>query len=251
MNTKFKALIFDLDGTAFPTGRESRPTERVVNAVKEAKKIVSVSIATARRISSLREIFKIFSLESPSIIMGGTTIIDPVSEKIIWQKTLNIETVSKIAEIAKKYPGEIIMGSSPFYDRQKDFDISECSVVYLRNPNKEIAEKITEELKFIPDIAYIFAPSWVNGWTDIHITNIEATKRHAVEELRKILKIKKEEIIAVGDNHNDLPLFESVGFKVSMGNAENVLKEKADFIAPTVFENGLAFAIDKFILKKT
>lgn len=250
MNKKFKALIFDLDGTAFPTGKESRPTDKVVNAVKEAKKIVSVSIATARRISSLREIFKIFSLESPSIIMGGTTLIDPISEKIVWQKSLDIKTISKVAEIVKKYPGEIIMGDGPFYNKQKDFNINNCSVIYIRNPSLEIANKIIEELKSIPNIEYILAPSWIKGWTDVHVTHIEATKQHAVEELRGILGIKKEEMIGVGDNHNDLPLFESVGFKVAMGNAEDILKDKADFIGPTVFEDGLAYVIEKFIFHK-
>lgn len=250
MKKKFKALVFDLDGTAFPTGKENLPTDKVINAVKEAKKVVSVSIATARRISSLREIFKIFSLESPSIIMGGTALIDPISEKIVWQKSLDIKTISKAAEIVKKYPGEIIMGDSPIYDRQKDFNINNCSVIYIRNPSQEIADKIIEELKSIPDIKYILAPSWIKGWTDVHVTHIEATKQHAVEKLREILGIRKEEMIGVGDNHNDLPLFESVGFKVAMGNAEDILKDKADFIGPTVFEDGLTYVIEKFILNK-
>ena len=246
---KFKALIFDLDGTALPTGRESVPSPKVIEAVSQAKKIVSVSIATARRISSLKEIFKTFSLESPSIIMGGTTIINPQSEKIIWQKLLDPNTVKLIAEIVKKYPGEIIMGDSPFYDRQKSFQINKCSVIYLRNPSREIADKITEELKFIPDISYIFAISWIKGWIDIHVTNKDATKKNAVQELMKILNVKKEEVIVVGDSFNDLPLFESAGFKVAMGNAEDSLKAKADFIAPTVYEDGLASVIEKFILK--
>ena len=206
---KFKALIFDLDGTALPTGRESVPSPKVIEAVAQAKKIISVSIATARRISSLKEIFKTFSLKSPSIIMGD----------------------------------------SPFYDRQKSFQINKCSVIYLRNPSHKIADKITEELKLIPDISYIFAISWIKGWTDIHVTHKKATKKNAVQELMKILNVKKEEIIVVGDSFNDLPLFESAGFKVAMGNAEESLKAKADFIAPTVYEDGLAEVIEKFILQ--
>ncbi|KKP86193.1 MAG: HAD-superfamily hydrolase, subfamily IIB [Candidatus Roizmanbacteria bacterium GW2011_GWA2_35_8] len=246
---KFKALIFDLDGTALPTGRESVPSPKVIEAVAQAKKIISVSIATARRISSLKEIFKTFSLKSPSIIMGGTTIINPQTEEIVWQKLLDPNTVKLVAEIAKKYPGEIIMGDSPFYDRQKSFQINKCSVIYLRNPSHKIADKITEELKLIPDISYIFAISWIKGWTDIHVTHKKATKKNAVQELMKILNVKKEEIIVVGDSFNDLPLFESAGFKVAMGNAEESLKAKADFIAPTVYEDGLAEVIEKFILQ--
>lgn len=56
--------------------------------------------------------------------------------------------------------------------------------------------------------------------------------------------------MVVGDGGNDLPLFELAGFKVAMGNAEEVLKKQADWIAPSVDEDGLAVAIKKFILKQ-
>ena len=247
---KFKALIFDLDGTAFSTGRESIPSNVVIHAVKKAKELVSISIATARRLSSLESILKVLELESPSVIMGGTAIINPVTNRFLWQKLINQSVIKKISEIVRKYPGEIIMGDGPIYDRQKSFKINECSVIYLRNPSQEIADKIAEELKSIPKIAFFFAVSWIPNWVDIHITNIKATKKQGVEKLTELLKVKKEEVIVVGDSFNDLPLFESAGFKVAMGNAEDSLKAKADFIAPSVYEDGLAKVIEKFILNK-
>lgn len=45
-----------------------------------------------------------------------------------------------------------------------------------------------------------------------------------------------------------MPLFESVGFKVAMGNAPKELKEIADYVAPTVQEDGVADVIERFIL---
>ena len=66
--------------------------------------------------------------------------------------------------------------------------------------------------------------------------------------MAEILKIGKDAILGVGDHENDMLLFDAVGFKVAMGNAEDNLKAKADFIAPTVYDDGLAFVIDKFII---
>lgn len=47
---------------------------------------------------------------------------------------------------------------------------------------------------------------------------------------------------------NDLPLFEASGFKVAMGNACPELKAVADYIAPSVTEDGLAHVVDRYIL---
>lgn len=236
---KFKALIFDLDGTALPTGKDSKPSAKVIEAVKKAKNYLSVSFATARRLSSVTEIINMLDISSPSIITGGTTIINPRNENIIWQKCLDKQTINLVMGIAKKYPGEILMD-----------DELNCSIIYLRNPNKNITDKILEELKKISNINCVVAISWIKGWTDIHVTHIDATKRNAVEELLKILKVKKEETIVVGDSFNDLPFFEAGGFKIAMGNAVEELKDKADFIAPSVDDDGLAFVIEKFIIKK-
>ena len=55
---KFKAIIFDLDGTAIPNRNDGMPSERVINAVKKAQDIIKVSIATGRSVSHCRDILK-------------------------------------------------------------------------------------------------------------------------------------------------------------------------------------------------
>ena len=178
---KYKLLIFDLDGTAFATGGDSLPSSKIVQAVKMAKKHVLVSVATARQLFFLKDIFKIFDLDTPCIIMGGTMIIDPKTHKIIWQKILDVSTVQQVASIVRKYPGEIILGDGPIYKNADDFEVGECQIIYLRNPERQITESIVNELKSITGINYVITPSFIHGWLDIHITNIEATKKHAVE----------------------------------------------------------------------
>lgn len=247
---KFKALVFDLDGTALRVGGENFPSQPVIKAVFEAKKHVLVSVATGRRTANSKKILNVFDLVSPSIIMGGAAIIDPKTGEIIFQNVLDRKIIRQVADIAKEYPGEIFMGDGPILDRKKDFEISDCPIIYLRNPNTEIAEKIADRLKDIHGISYVYTPSWIKGWIDINVTDSKATKKHALEKLIGILGVKKEEVMVVGDSFNDFPLFEAGGFKVAMGNAEEALKAKADFIAPTVDEDGLAFVINKFILEE-
>jgi hydroxymethylpyrimidine pyrophosphatase-like HAD family hydrolase len=65
----------------------------------------------------------------------------------------------------------------------------------------------------------------------------------------KKLHLKKDEIIGVGDGYNDFPLLMACGLKVAMGNAVPDLKEIADYIAPSVVEDGVVDIISKFIVK--
>ncbi len=246
----YKALIFDLDGTAFPTGLEHLPSPRLIRAVSEAKKKVSVSIATARRIASVQNVFKLLNLTSPSIITGGTQIVDPLSEKVVWSIHVEESSMIQILDIMKIYPSETILG-----DELKPFDFNSnvspnktYPIIYLRNPTKEMAIEIAEKLKQVPNISFVLSPSWIKGWTDIHVTHKEGTKLHGVQHLLELLHVQKEEVVVVGDNNNDEALFQSAGFKIAMGNATENLKAKADYIAPPVTDDGLSAVIEKFIL---
>ena len=65
----------------------------------------------------------------------------------------------------------------------------------------------------------------------------------------EILDIKKEESIAIGDDNNDLPMFEQVGYKVAMDNAIDIVKEKADEITLSNDEDGVAVYLEKLLEK--
>ena len=79
------------------------------------------------------------------------------------------------------------------------------------------------------------------------IANIDSNKGNAVKKLLGILNIKKEETIAIGDDMNDLSMFEQVGYKVAVDNAINIVKENADEIILSNDEDGVAVFLDKML----
>lgn len=79
------------------------------------------------------------------------------------------------------------------------------------------------------------------------IANINSNKGIAVKKLLEILNIKKEEAIAIGDDNNDLSMFEQVGYKVAMGNAIDIVKEKADEITLSNDEDGVAVFLERLL----
>jgi hypothetical protein len=73
-------------------------------------------------------------------------------------------------------------------------------------------------------------------------------KGAALRAVATHLGLEREEIIAAGDNLNDLAMIEYAGLGVAMGNAPEVLRAQADFVAPSNNEHGLQEVIERFIL---
>lgn len=246
MDVQIKAIIFDLDGTAIPNKKDGTPSQRVIDAVKKAQqKNIKISIATGRPLANVRSIIRALGIKSPCIIAAGTQIIDPITEETLWTKELNLDQVKQILKIASPYSFNVWTSDGNDPTLAKKRKIKQEQVMFMLGVPKEDTKDIMNKLKQVPNLIAHEVNSWTLGNIDIHITHVDATKRHALEELLKIEGIDKENVMAVGDGNNDLPLFEMAAYKVAMGNAMQGLKDKADYIADSVDNDGLAKVIEE------
>ena len=85
--------------------------------------------------------------------------------------------------------------------------------------------------------------------TNLEVTNQSATKGNGLLALGKILGIEKEYIMACGDSGNDREMLRTVGLGVAMENATLDVLEVADFVTKSNEEDGVACAIEHFVLK--
>lgn len=89
-------------------------------------------------------------------------------------------------------------------------------------------------------------------FTLIDILPSDASKGHGVAKLAEINGLAPENIMAIGDNFNDLEMLEYAGTAVVMGNADPQLRRKGEFYTTlTNDESGVAAAIERFILNKS
>lgn len=247
----FKALVFDLDGTAILPERDALPSNRVVRAVRKAKTILSVCVATGRSLPIARHILHALALDDPSVVSGGAQIINSNTEKTIWQKLLSERQVNKIQDVCVPYDYDVL-----FSDETKGTParnkviVGPERVVYVMATKKQDAVAIQNNLHRIDGIISYLAGSWTHNRYDIHITHRLATKKHALERLLNILHADRTSTIGIGDSDNDLPLFESVWYKVAMGNATSRIKKIADYITSSVDKDGLAEVIGRFIINR-
>ncbi len=250
---KYKAIIFDLDGTAILNAQDAMPSERVKEAVKKAEKLIKVSAATGRPDSTAFWVIDALNLENPCVTTAGTQIIDPKTKEILWKESMPAETVKKVLEVVDKFPYDVVLASQyeTFPEGPRPQIITDESVIYVGWLPISESSEIINKIKSVAEVNIHAALGYDKDSVGLHVTSLNASKKHAINKLEEFLGVKKEEIIGVGDSNNDLPLFEAVGLKVAMGNATDELKKNADYIAPRVEDDGLAEVIEKFVLNNT
>ena len=81
---------------------------------------------------------------------------------------------------------------------------------------------------------------------NIELIGKNTDKSTAIEKLMKLHEVTRDELMAFGDNHNDVGMIRLAKIGVAMGNAEDALKKEADYITGTNIDDGVAEAIYKF-----
>lgn len=245
---KYKAIIFDLDGTVVPSVIDGMPSQTVIKAAHEAEKKVKLSSASARAVQYCRDIWKAMEVKDPCIINGGSQIINPNTEEIMWEQCLNEEIIKSVAEKSFKYTDNLGV-NGVFFNLKTHLDKlpKNANLLVALGVSKDKTDSLVKSLSEIPNVIVHVMHSWKEGeFWDVHVCHKLATKKHAIAKLIDILGVKKEEVIGIGDGNNDMPLFESVGYKVAMGNGVETLKEAADYVTDSLENDGFA----KFIEQK-
>ena len=260
-----KMVATDIDGTILNWdfgGFTPKVKECIKNLTTSGIKVVLV---TGRMHKAATFLADELGLDTPIVSYQGGMIKDG-SGKVYYKKDLDSDKAKEIIKWAKENNVHINLYMDDILYVEKDnetikqytdarfIDYKVCPFesLEIKNVNKILA------------IKYGDAPT-VTGWVDFlkekypelyivkstpyfcEISNNEAKKSCAVEYLCKMWGIEKSEVLAIGDQDNDIELLKSGGIKVAMGNGTPELKECADFITDTVENDGFVKACEKFI----
>lgn len=268
---KFKLLATDIDGTMLDS--QSNLSKHTLDIVTEAyKKGLIFVISTGRPYISAKRYSDLFDFDFPMICFNGALVRMSKSDKIIYQTKLKKEDVLCVYNFFKKHDGELIIWTmdklyitgmneamekyvkiSPIpYIIVNDFeDIPYNDVVkfiWLNEPDKLV--KYQEEIKKEKVLGFDKLNYFTSQDYFLEIVSKESSKSKGMEILGKYFGIERDEMIAVGDGYNDLPMIEYAGLGAVVSNANEKMKAKADFITKSNDEDGLAYLIEKLILNK-
>lgn len=106
--------------------------------------------------------------------------------------------------------------------------------------------------KFLEDVEVFSGMVEITGSmeTNAEVNSKTATKGSGLEQLSRLLGVKRDEVLAIGDSGNDISMLKFAGLAVAVANADEAVKAVAGEIVPANTENGLKAAFDRFILKK-
>ena len=82
--------------------------------------------------------------------------------------------------------------------------------------------------------------------TFLEIMNAKVSKGQGLEVVMKHCSLKKEEVIAFGDEENDIPLLAAAGFSVAPSSAQDTVKARADLIVGSNADDGVAVFLEEF-----
>ena len=100
-----------------------------------------------------------------------------------------------------------------------------------------------EKLETLPDVT--ITSSFDHN---LEIGGATTSKAEALRQMGNLLGIDRSEMMAAGDSPNDMAMLKVAGVAVAVGNAKPELKEIADFIAPDHDDDGVAAAVEKYVL---
>lgn len=122
--------------------------------------------------------------------------------------------------------------------KDNDFEIKKIEFSF---EDLDFRKKLYEKLKDSEDISAVSS-----HYSNIEVTSKYASKGNALKYLIDYLKLDKNEVMAIGDNDNDISMLQEAGISVAMGNASDNVKSYSDYVTLNVSEDGFAKAIKKY-----
>lgn len=248
----YQAVAFDLDGTLLsPNATILESSKKAIQKARE--KGIKVYFVTGRHHTAVRPYYAEINLDTPVICCNGTYIYDFKNEKVITGNplssdlTLSLITQAKAENIHTAVYFQDAMTYeelNPHLTRFQNW-VQSCpesvrpNVHQVENFQQEIEKGITVWKVLIsdPDLKKMqnfveklpldqVSPEW--SWVDrVDITSVGNSKGLRLIELLEREGIDPQNVIAFGDNFNDISMLETVGLGIAMGGSEEDIQKKA------------------------
>ncbi|MCI8513508.1 MAG: Cof-type HAD-IIB family hydrolase [Lachnospiraceae bacterium] len=272
MAQKIRLIGFDLDGTVLD--KEKRMSERTRQAIEEAiAKGILVIPVTGRPLCGIPEVIREISGIPFYITANGAAVYDAESGACLYEDGFSPEEAGELLQKIGELPVllDVFMDGQGWMEEKRKPYVDQVGyaeavrayvwrtrhwvpdlAAYVSGADRVIRkisvnfpagedacrEKILNFLKERPEFAVVSG-----GGGNLEITKASANKGAALAWICERRHIRPEEVLAIGDSENDLAMIRMAGIGVAMGNAEDCLKEEADYVTASNEEDGFAKAL--------
>lgn len=267
---RYKMVCLDIDGTLLNSGHEiTQTTKEVIQQIANVKKI-PVILVSARMPRGILFLQQELNITEPIICYSGALIWDDhnILSSIYMPASLvkNIYALAKDANIhLSLYRDDewYVECMDEWAKQEAAITKNTPSLVNFNDlldeweregtgPNKILCMATPESLQlFQSTIDNLYSDAlniYLSKTTYLEINSNKATKTAAIEFLLQKYGLHKDEIIAIGDNYNDINMLEFAGMGIAMANAPDDVKQHAKYITASNDEEGVSKALKKYIL---
>ena len=266
---KTMILVLDIDGTLTNSQKEITPKTKhaVIDTMKRGHKVI---LASGRPTYGMHRYEKELELKENGgflLSFNGGRIVNCATGEVVYQRILPKEVIPGLYDFALShdcglitYENEnIILGTRDDeyiaiesringmevkkvdnFVEYIDFDINKCLMTAPPEQAEKYVEMLQEDFGDILSI-YRSEPFFI----EIMPKNVD--KASSLDRMLQTVGLYRENTICCGDGYNDISMIEYAGVGVAMANAQEKVKESADFITKSNDKDGIVVVIEKFI----
>lgn len=259
-----RLIAADIDGTLVDSNKEISPATET--AVKKAQSRGAIfTISTGRSVQGLKKYLHLVKPGTPVVTYNGAVVLIPDTGEVLFEQGLGPAAAEEIILRGVSLGASVTVWShGRLYSPNKDERVekyrriydTECrpipdpaalaalgvtKVMWLDEPER--TERQQREFRLEGVRCIISEPGYLE-FIDEGVSKAEGLKKAA-----EYLKVKREEVMALGDSYNDTDMLRWAGLGVAMANAEEEVKAAADRLTASNDEDGVARAIERFVLK--
>jgi Cof subfamily protein (haloacid dehalogenase superfamily) len=264
----YRLIAIDLDGTLLTPAPHKQITPRTRRALQAvAATGAYITITTGQSLEVLRAAAAGLPLTGPQIIENGAMIVDPGSGSVLHERlippALILPVLAKTRALglyrAYHTPGGVYVDRHTPRARQwyrppvpPVIEVDDVATLYPRTCIKLAA---VGEQSALPELRRQLQAEFGEA---LHVTQSaydlleflhpEASKGQALRLVAALLHVSPAEIVAIGDNYNDLEMLRFAGLGVAMGNAPAEVQAAADYVTLDNASDGVAVVLESIVL---
>jgi Cof subfamily protein (haloacid dehalogenase superfamily) len=270
----YKVVAVDLDGTLLDSQWHIRPDSIDALAAVRARGI-RVVIVTGRHHIAARPYHAQLGLDTPAICCNGTYVYDYGAGRALTSDPLGKDQARAVLALVRRHgvhcslyaenailfedadvhhSGLLVWAKSlpaalqPRLERTDDFAraIETERVIWkfvVTHTESGVLRRCVEDMKRSIDLSY----EW--SWHDlVDVVRAGNSKGGRLIEWARAQGVDPAEVLAIGDNHNDISMLTLAGTGIAMGNSDDAVKAHADWVTSGHDEDGVARALRRFVL---
>jgi Cof subfamily protein (haloacid dehalogenase superfamily) len=266
---KIHLVAIDLDGTLLNSAKEITDTTAAILRAAREEAGVHIVLASARPPRSVLPFYTLLDLSTPTINYNGALVYDPSCQRVIMHRPIPAKIVRGIVALARSACPEVLVSAEVmdqwYTDRFDPAYATETGLLFrpdvVAPTDKWVDRSMTkllllgepERLGQIADaVQRDFTHQVTMVRTEEHLLQImhaTVSKAQALRVVAGEMGVRREQVMAIGDNANDVGMLQWAGVAVAMANAAPEALAVADYVTDHHDADGAAHAIRRIILQ--